>query len=406
MSWKSVVTAMLVVGWCGAAAPGAETADDGDGSDENVEEKTIEAAKPAPDAWVPIDLRFYNAKQQWKKELRARTGIDFALESTTIYQIASGGGDANDAMVNTTGLFSTWSMWQHANGIDRFGIGFQAETRDNFSGSSFQDMTAENGTLWSPNDSTSDDYAKINQLWFGQKYDQGKYILLVGKIDPGSEINGNRYAGSGNTQFFSQPFATNPGRAFPDNGLGVLARYTPNQWMHVQAAFSDSSAVGNHSPITTIDGNWFYTAELVLKPKLTGLGVGHYRFLLYYRDTSPDATTGWSISFDQDLGDRFGVFLRYGGNDGDAGAISHIVSTGAALRRPLGRANDQSGIGVSWTHPADSDLRDEYSAETYYRMHLTEFLEVSASAQLVLNPSANEGDDAIGVFGLRMRVLF
>ena len=114
--------------------------------------------------------------------------------------------------------------------------------------------------------------------------------------------------------------------------------------------------------------------------------------------------------------DIYNQFLRYGGNDAGAGAgdddggglnaIEHLVSGGVSFLRPFGRPNDQAGVGLSWTHPVDTDFRDEYAAEVYYRLQVTEGLEVSGSAQLILDPSANPDHDAVGVFGLRVRLLY
>jgi len=77
----------------------------------------------------------------------------------------------------------------------------------------------------------------------------------VGLID---RINQNRFAGSGNTQFFGQPYATNPARSFPDNGLGLMLHAEPTDWLFLHFTMSDSDAVSNHSPFTTLSGHWLY----------------------------------------------------------------------------------------------------------------------------------------------------
>ena len=118
---------------------------------------------------VPYDNGVYQWEQGLKSQLKKSTGLEIALESTTIYQIATGSRAANDAVETTNSLFGTWTMWQHENQIDKFGLGFAAENRVNYSGSSFLEMAHDIGTIWSPNDATSDDYTKINQFWFGQK---------------------------------------------------------------------------------------------------------------------------------------------------------------------------------------------------------------------------------------------
>jgi porin len=371
---------------------------------EDVEQITREAQRTAESPFSKVDRPVYQALQESKKELSEKYGINWALEDTLIYQAAAGGIHPNDAMVNTLGLFATWKIIRDGNGKDFAGLGFQFETRSNHIGE-FTDLRDSLGTLWSPNDSTSDDYTKINQLWWGQRFVDGRFGFLIGKIDPGAHINTNRFAGSGNTQFFGQPFATNPARSFPDNGLGFMLRAEPNDALYFHFTMSDSDAISTQSPFTTIQGRWLYAGEVGLRPKISGLGQGNYRLMLYQRDVKSAHEFGWSLSADQNLSDEYGVFLRYGGNDGDINSIEHLVSVGLSFLAPCGRKEDQAGIGLSYTHPSDHHLRDEYSAEAYYRVQLTEGIELSGSAQCIKNPSASH-EDAVAVFGIRLRVLY
>jgi porin len=398
---RLLACAAMTTSFCAAAAvaqhPPSSPAED-------VEQIITEAERAPEQPLSTLDRPIYRGLQTWKKELNEKYGINWALEDTVIYQAASGGVDPNDAMVNTLGLFATWKIFRDANGKDFGGIGFQAETRQNPFGE-FTDMTADLGTLWAPNDSTSDDYTRINQLWWGQRFAEGRLGLLLGKIDPGSRINTNRFAGSGNTQFFGQPFATNPARSFPANGLGLMLSAEPADWVYFHYTMSDSDADAEESPFQTINGRWLYAGEVGLRPVIAGLGQGVYRLMLYQRDAETADELGWSLSADQNLSDTFGVFLRYGGNDGNLNSIEDLVSAGVSFLQPFGRKNDQAGIGVSYTHPSNADLRDEYSAEVYYRVQVTEGFELSGSTQLIIDPSDSD-KDAVGVFGLRARVLY
>lgn len=371
----------------------------------NVEDATAEATAGKWEPLWPFDRPIYDWLQQSKKELKKRYGFEWALEYTIIYQATSGGIDPKDAMEGTLSLSALWRIWRDPNGIDSAGVGFQFEQRGTYTNDRFQDMTAGLGTLWSPNDSTSNDYWKVNQLWWAQKMFDGKVTYLLGKIDPGAHINGNRFAGSGNTQFFGQPWATNPARAFPDNGLGAMVKVAPVDWLWVHGVISDSDAVSTHSPFGTWSGNLFYAGELGFKFKLPDLGEGNYRLMLWQRVTDSDTGTGFSLSFDQNLGPDFGVFLRYGVNGGDLIPVEQIAAAGLSLLRPFGRHEDQAGIAIAWTRPSDSSLRDEYAAEVYYRLQLTRGMELSGSVQAVKDPSASD-QDWTGVFGLRMRFLF
>lgn len=374
------------------------------GPAEDVEQVTGESQLTPRRPLSTIDRPIYRALQQSKKELNEKYGITWALEDTAIYQATSGGIDNNDALVNTLGLFATWKILRDPDGKDFGGLGFQGEVRGNHRGQ-FTDMRGELGTLWSPNDSTSDDYSKVNQFWWGQRMLDGKFGLQVGKIDPGSMINTNRFAGSGNTQFFGQPYATNPARSFPDNGLGIQLRVDPADWIYVHFLMSDSDAISTHSPFSTVEGRWLYAGEVGFRPRVPELGQGIYRLMLYYRDAEAGDEVGWALSADQNLSEAYGVFLRYGGNDGGLNAIEHLVSAGFSLLTPFDRPNDQAGIAVSFTHPTDGDLRDSYAAETYYRVRVTEGFELSGSVQVVFDPSAGE-QDTVAVFGLRARILY
>ena len=375
------------------------------GDESNIEEQTYEADIPQKMSLLPVDRQLRNAEQSAKQRLKKATGLELALESTTIYQITSGSRPANHAIENTTTLSGIWSPWKSPTGNDSLGLGFAGETRNNFSGSSFTEMTQDLGTLWSPNDATSDDYTTITQLWFGGRLFDQKLIFVAGKIDPGAYFNGNRFAGNGNTQFFSQPFATNPARVFPANGIGGAVRFAPVKWFYVQGEMSDSDAVNTHSPFPTVDGNWLYAGEAAFRPSIPNLGDGNYRLLLYTRNTEPQQTSGWAISFDQQIATHLGLFLRYGNNEGRVASVKDIASTGISFLRPFNRNDDEAGIGISCTHPSNNSFRDEYSSEAYYRIQLTSFVELSASAQAVYHP-ATTNEDLIGIFGLRIRFLF
>ncbi|MGA9443512.1 MAG: carbohydrate porin [Methyloceanibacter sp.] len=56
--------------------------------------------------------------------------------------------------------------------------------------------------------------------------------------------------------------------------------------------------------------------------------------------------------------------------------------------------------------PTASNTNDEYVAETFYRLQLTPFIQVTPAAMLVMNPSKNADNNPEGVFSLRERALF
>jgi carbohydrate-selective porin OprB len=127
--------------------------------------------------------------------------------------------------------------------------------------------------------------------------------------------------------------------------------------------------------------------------------------MVYERDLEDQNEFGWALSCDQNITGNWGVFLRYGDNDGGINSIKRILSVGLSSLAPFGRKNDQAGVGINYTHPTDDTLRDEYAVDIFYRFQLTEGFELSADTQLIADPSASD-NDAVAVFGLRARLLY
>jgi hypothetical protein len=376
-----------------------------DSNPENIEDVTAESEVQTQKPLLTIERPFYNALQAKKQQWKEKYGLELAVAYTTIYQITSGGIDHNSAAASTFSIYSLWKFIRDPDGVDGTGLGFQFENRADHTSDQFPEMTRDLGTLWSPNDSSSDNYSQIKQLWLATRFADGMFTLQAGKIDPTAYINKNRFAGSDKSQFFSQPLATNPARGFPSNGLGIQGRFVPTKWMYIHGVVSDSDADSNYSPFKTINGNWIYAGEVGFTPDVPNLGAGNYAFTVYQRNTDGNTGSGFALSVAQDLGPKYGVFLRYAVQNGEFKPSEQILATGLSFLRPFGRTNDQAGVGISWTRPDDHDLRDEYAGEIYYRLQLTDGIELSASTQLIKDPSDSEKDWE-AVYGMRVRFLY
>ncbi|MHC4711900.1 MAG: carbohydrate porin [Planctomycetota bacterium] len=67
---------------------------------------------------------------------------------------------------------------------------------------------------------------------------------------------------------------------------------------------------------------------------------------------------------------------------------------------------DLTGLALNWGNPADSSLRDQTTAELFYRLQLAQNLAITPSVQLLIDPALNPDEDLIWVFGLRTRLTF
>jgi porin len=81
------------------------------------------------------------------------------------------------------------------------------------------------------------------------------------------------------------------------------------------------------------------------------------------------------------------------------------VTAGIGLRGIFGNRDDLTGVAVAWGQPEDRSLRNQYVAEVFYRVQLTEYIQVTPDLQLIVEPSKNRENDTIGVLGLRIRII-
>mgnify|MGYP003835012195 FL=1 len=165
------------------------------------------------------------------------------------------------------------------------------------------------------------------------------------------------------------------------------------------------------SSLNTLDeGDFFYAVEAGITPNIESLGRGRYRVMYWYMDARPDLNSpsdqGISIIADQDIGERVLVFARYGHSDADITNIQNMGQVGVGVRGLLGSSDDFSGLAASYAEPPGQGARDEKVVEIFHRFQLTMRTQFTVGAQLILDPSNDPDDDALGVFSFRFRFDF
>ena len=238
--------------------------------------------------------------------------------------------------------------------------------------------------------------------------------LMAGKLTTRVVLNLNRYATGDREDFFTPMLVNNTVVPFTARlGLGVFGQYRQDSW-YLSGMVRDADATSDWLDFDSLDsGNWEYAAEFGLTPQdLAGLGEGNYRFTYYYTDSigedSAKQPSGWtlSLSFDQDIGSRYGSVFRYAYADEDFRAFKQRLALALQVKKPLGFENDRIGLGFWWGDPTADILEDEYGLEAFWKLQITRFLELSADLQTILDPAKNPDKSAVFVGGVRLRALF
>jgi porin len=64
------------------------------------------------------------------------------------------------------------------------------------------------------------------------------------------------------------------------------------------------------------------------------------------------------------------------------------------------------GLAVNWGDPPDDALSEQITTEAFYRVQIAQNLAVTPSLQYLVDPAFNAVDDAVWVFGLRLRTTY
>jgi len=258
----------------------------------------------------------------------------------------------------------------------------------------------------------------ITQAYIRQNLDDNRFQYTIGKIFAPNFIDAYPFFDD-NRQFLSQAFSTSPTIASPLRGFGAVAAAFPTDGgLYVKPGVFTNYSSDTGSTINDFftKNERFYMLEVGLSG-LAGSGVpiqargptdaNNIHLTGWYRDATQDTgqprSYGVAFNVNQQVGDNIMWFLRAGWSEG--WAVDRAASAGFGWR-PSQAFSDLFGFGIGWTHPASSFLESQYTAEAFYRFHVTPNFAITPDIQVQLHPALNPAENALWVFSLRARLVF
>jgi len=277
-------------------------------------------------------------------------------------------------------------------------------------------------------DANTDESIKIAEVYYEQNLFNKKMALTFGKLDPTVYLDTNAYANDETAQFLGRIFRNSPTIEFPDNAGGLRLALTPVEIFDIELGVWDAD-----SDFEDVFDSVFLGSQINFKPKFFNRE-GNYRFIGWsndrnhtkWQDTTKDKENnyGFGLSFDQELTDNLGAFVRYGWQNpkvyltDSSFSLEHAWSTGFQIKGGIwGRENDILSLGIGYAIPSDDykktdparNAKKEGHFETYYNIHINEHLHLSPDLQVIWNPYGDDAinsDDTIVMGGLRAQVDF
>lgn len=278
-------------------------------------------------------------------------------------------------------------------------------------------------------DADNDENLRLTKAFYEHYLKSLPLTLAFGKIGASDYIDTNEYANDECVQFLGRMFKNSATIELADNGPGLGFTLKPADFVDIDLVLMDA------------DSNWedmfdniFSAGQISLKPNLFNRD-GNYRILAWVNDrahtrwsdssSTKDNGYGFGISFDQEISDNLGAFVRYGWQDpgqrlsglDDDFSLEHSWSTGLQFNGNIwGRDKDVFALAVGQAIPSSDyrnagnlNAKNEGHFEVYYSYVVNDRLTLSPDIQVIWNPygkDATTGDDTIIAGGLRGQVNF
>ena len=232
--------------------------------------------------------------------------------------------------------------------------------------------------------------------------------LTGGIIDATDYLDENAYSNDEYTQFMNEALVNGPNVFLPSYDIGGALEWEISNFS-VRGVIMN---VGEND-----DGNSFHFYGAQLGYTLTiPLGEGKYRLVVGGSDEAFLNNAGTDkknravvlLSFDQELGEIVGLWLRIGTQD-DSAAINYqnLYSGGINIGGTLwGRKDDNLGIGYAYLDGGNKDINSSQVAEAYARFVLNEYFALTLDVQYMKDKIDNEDDPSGFIGGLRMTAEF
>lgn len=230
-------------------------------------------------------------------------------------------------------------------------------------------------------------------------------------------FDGTAYNSNQQENFINWTFSQNASSTYATAGLGGYIQASPNDWVFTIGAQDATNITGESISTSNLDEKHYTTfGSIAYNPTINGLGQGQYSVLYYNQpwvEKQPQTTNGWSLNAMQNLGEKWAVFGRINGVDGDMATIDTSYMLGAVINNPWNRNSlDQIGFAAGLNHinetAVGAPLEHKYETvlESYFAYGISSFMTITPDVQVYFNPAENPKSDSAFVFSLRATVFF
>lgn len=304
----------------------------------------------------------------------------------------------------------TWAAYRGENGSGSLNVLIRSGT--NIGQSQQFDLSDQLGSLLITNclqGTGAQRPVTVNMLYWRQQLFANRLALSVGKIHPNSFIGLSPVNDDETKQFLGGPYDGNISNPFSGAWTpGAAAEYSVTEHVFLHAVVADTQGTAQSNLKTLLDRKFYEAVELGWRTGVLGRQVQIYRAAIWRDDTKTQGSGhGGGIGFDHEFKNGWTPFGRIAFGTRTGMNIKQTTGIGLTHIRPFGRRGDMFGAGVTFSRPGGSPYRrHENLYETFYRVRMTQSMELGPDLQVLVHPSDQPKIGTTVLLGARMRILF
>lgn len=246
-------------------------------------------------------------------------------------------------------------------------------------------------------------------LTWQQVINDGQGGFIVGRFDPNDYIAVSGYA-SPWTGFQNAAVVLNASIALPDASYGIGFGHRANESIYFLGTVNDANGTLTDYSFFSEGSELFSSIEMGWSPNQSKRYTNAFNITLWNADERSKAgiakSDGVAISGNWLFDNGMMPIFRAGWSNGTATSAPIYSSTYTlGLVYNLKSISDVVGLAVNWGENKNNGLpKDQLTTEIYYNWSVTQNINITPSAQWLVDPALNTNDDEVWIFGLRMRI--
>ena len=345
------------------------------------------------------------------KQLRESERLTFAATYTLLnqYATATPPGVRHNSATGRFDLVGGWKAYDHGSNAGSFAI--LVRSGENIGVSQQFNLSDSLGSGLVLNclpGSGPQEPITLNILYYRQDFYRRKFAFYIGKIHPNEFISLSLYNNDERSQFLN---AENDGNlTIPSDGTyagGAALEYQATEHIYLHAVTVDTEGAQQRNLKTLVDKKYMNAIEFGWKSGAPTRQEHLYRFLVWRDDTKTQGSgAGLGFGSDYELKDGWVPFGRIGIATDTGSSIKRVFDAGMVNIRPFGRRGDMFGASFTLTDPSHTAKQHESLFETFYRVRLTQSLELGPDLEVDIHPTNSPLRYSTALLGIRGRILF